>query len=64
MPKAERLSEKMNSRPRSEIFQPKAFDIPASRKGVYLFYNSPNNFSRRTHVDRSCMFRGFFRVSR
>ena len=31
-----------------------------SRKGVYLFYNPPNNLSRRTHVDRSCIFCGFF----
>jgi len=38
-------------------------DIPVSRKGVYLFYNPPNNFSRRMHVDRSYIFCGFFRVS-
>ena len=46
------------------IFQPRALssDIPASRKGVYLFYNPPINFSRRTYVDRSCMFCGFFFV--
>ena len=66
----------MNSWPRSEasrvteilrtIFQPRALssDIPASRKGVYLCYNPPNNCSRRTHVDRSCICCGFFRVSR
>ena len=41
-----------------------SYDTPASRKGVYLFYNLPNNFSRRTRVDRSCIFCGFFRVSR
>ena len=35
-----------------------------SRKGVYLFYNPRNNFSRPTLVDRSCIFCGFFRVSR
>ena len=67
MPQAERLSEKMNSWPRSEasratmttgqlgnceslwtIFQPRALfsDIPASRKGVYLFYDPPNFSSR------------------
>ena len=48
------------------IFQPRALssDIPASRKGVYLFYDLPNNFSRRTYVDRSSIFCGFFRVSR
>ena len=34
-----------------------------ARKGIYLFYNPPNNFSRRTHVDSSCIFGGFFRVS-
>ena len=31
-------------------------------KRFILFYNPPNNFSRRTHVDRSCIFCGFFRV--
>ena len=67
---------KMYSCPRSEasrateilrtIFQPRALssDIPASRKGVYLFYNPPNNFSTPTHVDRSYIFGGFFLVSR
>ena len=38
-------------------------DIPARRKGVYLFYNPPSNFSGRMHVDRSCIFCGFLRVS-
>ena len=63
---------KMNSWPRSEasrateilrtIFQPRAlsYDIPASWKGVYLFYNPPNNFSRRTYIGRSSIFCGFF----
>ena len=91
MPKAERLSSKFHSCPRSfasgptvhfsdnlsaldiilrytsrrkarTIFQLRALssDMPASRKGVYLFYNPPNNFSRRTHLDRSCIFCGFF----
>ena len=68
MPKAERLSEKKkqlaekrsfegNCEILRTIFQPRALssDIPASRKGVYLIYNPPNNFSRRTHVDRSCI---------
>ena len=89
MPKAERLSSKFHSCPRSEdcpkneqlaekpsfegnceilrtIFQPRALssDIPANRKGVYLFYNPPNNFSKRTHIDRFSIFCGFFRVSR
>ena len=47
-------------------FQPRTLssDIPASQKGVYLFYNPPNNFSRRTQVDRSSIFYEFFRVSR
>ena len=47
------------------IFQPRALssDIKASRKGVYLFHNPPIYFSRRAHVDRSCIFCGFFRVS-
>ena len=35
-------------------------DIPASRVGVYLLDNPANNFSRRTHVDRSCILCGFF----
>ena len=75
MPKAERLSENEqlaekrsfegNCEILRTIFQPRALssDIPASRKGVYLFYNPPNNFSRRTHVDRSCIFCRFFCVS-
>ena len=68
-PKNEQLAEKRNFEGNCEIlstiFQPRALssDKPASRKGVYLFYNPPNNFSRRTHVDRSCIFCGFFRVS-
>ena len=47
------------------IFQPRALssDIPANRKVVYLFCNPLNNFSRRTHIDRSCIFCGFFRGS-
>ena len=42
------------------IFQPRelSFDIPAGRRGVYLIIL--NNFSRRTHVVRSCIFCGFF----
>ena len=69
-PKNEQLAEKRSFQGNCEIlrtiFQPRALfcDIPASRKGVYLFYNPPNNFSRRTHVERSCIFCGFFRVSR
>ena len=42
---------------------PLSSDTTASRKEVYLFYNPPNNPSRRTHEDRSCTFCGFFRVS-
>ena len=40
------------------VFQPRAlsYELPASRKGVYMFCNPPNNLSRRTHVDRSCIF--------
>ena len=49
------------------IFQPRALssssDKPASWKGVYLFYNPSNNFTRRTHVDHSCIPCGFFRFS-
>ena len=40
------------------------FNIPANQKGVYLFYNPLNNYcSGRMHVDRSCIFCWFFRVS-
>ena len=35
----------------------------AGKRFIYLFYNPPNNFSRRTHLDRSCIFCGFYRVS-
>ena len=47
------------------IFQPWALssDIPAAERGLFIRY-PPNNFSRRTHVDRPCIFCGFFRVSR
>ena len=51
----EQLAEKRSFEGHCEIlrtmFQPRALssDIPASRKGVYLFYNPPINFSRRTH---------------
>ena len=68
-PKNEQLAEKRSFEGNCEIlktiFQPRALlsDISASRKGVYLFYNPPNNFSRRTHVDLSCIFCGFFCVS-
>ena len=68
-PKNEQLAKKRcfegNCEILRTIFQPRALssDIPASRKGVYLCYNPPNNFLRRTHVDRSCIFCGFFRVS-
>ena len=31
---------------------------------VSLFYNPPNNFSMRTHVDRCCIFCRCFRVFR
>ena len=67
-----KIVRKMNSWPRSEalmateilrtIFQLRALssDMPASWKGVYLFYNPSNNFSRRTHSDRSCIFFVFF----
>ena len=73
MPKTERLykNEQLAKKPSFEgnreilrtIFQPRALssDIPASRKEVYLFYNPPNNFSARTHLDPSCIFCGFFR---
>ena len=37
--------------------------VPASQKGVYLFYNPPNNISRGTHADHSCIPCGFFGVS-
>ena len=61
---AERRSVEGNCEILRTIFQPRTLssDITASRKGVYLFYNPPNNFSRRAHVDRSCIFCGFFFV--
>ena len=65
----------MNSWPRSEAsratvkFWEQSFSrrhyplkYQHAEKGVYLFYKPPNNFSRRTHVDRSCIFCGFFCV--
>ena len=64
-PKNEQLAEKRSFKGSCEIlrtiFQPRAlsFDITTSWKGglpVYSFYNPPNNLSRRTHVDRSCIF--------
>ena len=77
MPKTERLSDKNeqlaekrsfegNCQILRTILQPRALssDTPGRRKGVYLFYNPPNNFSRRTHVYHSCIFCGFFCVSR
>ena len=68
--KNEQLAEKRSFEGNFEIlrtiFQLRALssDVPASQKEVYLFYNPPNNFSRPTHEDRSCIFCGFFRVSR
>ena len=65
-PKNKQLAEKGslegNCQILRRIFQPRALshDIPASRKGVYLCYNPPNDFSRRTHLDRFCVFCGFF----
>ena len=70
-----KVVQKMNIWPRSEasreteilrtIFQPRALstDMPTGWKRVHLFYNPTNNFSRRTHLDRSYIFCGFFRVS-
>ena len=52
-PKNEQLAEKRSFESNCEIlrtvFQPRAlsFDIPASQKGVYLFYNPPINFLQR-----------------
>ena len=74
MPKAERLIvRKTNSRLRSESsratvkFWVQSFSRghypPIHRQGAYLFYNPPNNSSRRTHVDRCCIFCRFLRVS-
>ena len=69
-PKNEQLAEKRSFEGNCEIlrtiFQRRALssDMPASQKGVYFFYNPPNNFSRRTHVDRSCIFCEFLFVSR
>ena len=73
MPKAERLSEKWTvgreAKLRGQLWN---FEDNLSaegiilrytnkpKKGVYLFYNPPNNFSRRTLVDSSCIFWVFF----
>ena len=57
-PKNEQLAEKRRFDGNCEIlrrvFQLRALssDIPASRKGIYLFYNPPINFSWRTLGDR------------
>ena len=65
-PKNEQLAEKRSFEGNCEIlrtiFQHRLLSsvIQASRKGVYLFYNPPINFSIRTHLDYSC---GFFHVS-
>ena len=69
-PKTEQLTEKRSFEGNCEIlrriFQPRALssDIPASRKGVYLFYNPPNNLSSQPHVDLCCIFCEFFYVSK
>ena len=61
--KNEQLAEKRRFEGKWEvlrtIFQPRALssDIPVSRNGVHLFYNT------LTHSNRSCIFYGFFRVS-
>ena len=34
----------------------------SSKPFIYLFYNPPINFSRRTHLGRSCIFCGFLAV--
>jgi len=47
----------MNRWPRSKASRA-TVKFWASRKGVYLFYNPLNNFSRRTHVDPSYIFCG------
>ena len=44
-------------------FSGQSFSLGKGRKGVYLLYNAPNNFSWRTHADRSCIFCRFFCVS-
>ena len=66
----------MNSWPRSEAsretvkFWGQSFSLghyppiyQQAGKGFTYFYNPPNNCSRQTHVDRSCIFCGCFRVS-
>ena len=72
-PKNEQLAEKRSLEDNCEIlrtiFQPRELssDIRASRKTfLFFFFFLPNpqiNFSRRTHLDRSYIFCGFFRVS-
>ena len=38
----------------------KMSSLPRSETVKFWFYNPPNNFSRRTQVDPSCIFCGFF----
>ena len=63
-PKNDQLAEKLSFEGNWEIFrtifQARALssDKPSSRKGIYLLYNPPINFSRRTLLDRSCIFCG------
>ena len=35
----------------------------AKEPSLLIYFITPNNFSRRTHVDRSCIICGIFRVS-
>ena len=63
MLKAEILSEKwtvgQDAKPRGQLWKfednlsAEGIILPASRKGLYLFHNPPENFSTPTHVDRS-----------
>ena len=70
MPKAERLSEKrtvdreaklrgqrwnFEDNPSAEGTDPPIYQ-QATKRFIYFIYNPSNNFSRRTHVDRSSIF--------
>ena len=78
MPSAERLSSKFHSFPPSFASRPVVhFSDNLAALSIILQYSnkldrglfvlkpsdSPNNFSKPTHEDRSCTFHGFFRVS-
>ena len=57
------LAENRSFEGNCEILRALSSDMPASRKGVYLFYSPQIHFSRRTHLDRFWILCGFLHVS-